>query len=152
MDHTSPERLWYQKAVILCIAMLVSTGILAAVIEVIKMQMVTAGKLAVPADVLRIVNYVLYALACSEVFAIQILRMHWRPKQQDGPLQKAQHLFRLSVITAVLAESIVIYGVVLAVVAQLYRDFYIFVGISLLLQVYYFPRWSQWQEAIQPEI
>ncbi len=138
--------IWYRKAVIVCGAMLASCVMLAVFVEIVKTQ--ASGfttQFAISADVVRILNYVFYALACSELFAIQLFRSHWRPKEEDDATVKAQHLFRLSIITAALANSVAIYGLMLFVLAALYREFYIFLSISLLLQIYYFPRQSQWQ-------
>jgi len=70
----------------------------------------------------------------------------------NAPGVRSQLLSRLvanSIVTFALAESMALYGLVLFLLNGDSTDLYIFLGLSLLTFVMFFPKYHQWEEWMQ---
>jgi F0F1-type ATP synthase membrane subunit c/vacuolar-type H+-ATPase subunit K len=102
---------------------------------------------------LRLLRNLFLGLSLLQVVAIQILRGRalQLPDPSGGvPIGKPEsRLVSTSILTFALAESIAIYGLVLFLLNGESTDFFIFLGLSLLTFILFFPRYHQWEEWIE---
>jgi F0F1-type ATP synthase membrane subunit c/vacuolar-type H+-ATPase subunit K len=63
--------------------------------------------------------------------------------------QLASRLVSTSVVTFALAESIAVYGLVLFLLNGESTGFFVFLGLSLLTFIMFFPKYHQWEEWMQ---
>jgi F0F1-type ATP synthase membrane subunit c/vacuolar-type H+-ATPase subunit K len=66
--------------------------------------------------------------------------------EKTNPKDLIRKLVSTSVVIFALAESIAVFGLVLFFLTASATDFYMFLGISLLSFVLFFPRYAQWEE------
>jgi F0F1-type ATP synthase membrane subunit c/vacuolar-type H+-ATPase subunit K len=102
---------------------------------------------------LRMLRNLFLGLSLLQVVAIKIIR--GRALQLPDPssglsINKPEsRLVSTSILTFALAESIAIYGLVLFLLNGESTDFFIFLGLSLLTFILFFPRYHQWEEWMQ---
>jgi F0F1-type ATP synthase membrane subunit c/vacuolar-type H+-ATPase subunit K len=65
------------------------------------------------------------------------------------PSRLATLLTKSSIMNFALAESIAVYGLVLFLLNGSSTDFYIFLGLSFLTFVMFFPKYEQWEEVLK---
>ncbi|MBI4238842.1 MAG: hypothetical protein HY696_10595 [Deltaproteobacteria bacterium] len=96
-----------------------------------------------------ILVYALYAAAVMNVVLGRVLRtlLLRRPPQTID--EGVTRLRNVSIVTAALHESIVLFGLLLVLLAQRYPDFYVLFAIALLLQAMTFPRLAEWERWLQ---
>jgi F0F1-type ATP synthase membrane subunit c/vacuolar-type H+-ATPase subunit K len=141
----------YRNAAIICGAMAASTLFYAGVVAVISIFQAPfegfAGQSQAPT--LRIA---LWTVAVLETGLIGVVRraLLTRARAEAAATQPGR-LVTTAVITAALAETPAILGLVLFMVFGLRADFYALLALSLALQAVYFPRLDGWREwAAQP--
>lgn len=97
-------------------------------------------------------RYLLYGLAVSMFFVIRFARNAILPKKAvPGAVPSDAWSHRLliaDIVTAVLCESVTIFGLAMFLLGRQITDFYTLVFISLAYFLYFFPRYSQWRNAI----
>jgi len=136
----------YRNAAIICGAMAASTLFYAGVVAVISISQAPFEGFAgqSQASTLRIV---LWTVAVLEAGLIGVVRRalltHART---ESAATQAGRLITTSVITAALAETPAVLGLVLFMLFGLRADFYALLAISLALQAVYFPRLEGWRE------
>jgi F0F1-type ATP synthase membrane subunit c/vacuolar-type H+-ATPase subunit K len=87
-----------------------------------------------------------YGLAILMILVMRFLQpLLYRHPQTDGHKKLLMHLNTAALVTYFLAEVPAILGLVLFLLAGFSKDFYIFLFISLLLELMYFPRTSHWE-------
>ena len=98
------------------------------------------------------VRYLLYGLAVSMFFVIKFVRNAILPKKAgpDAVLSDARshRLLIADIVTAALCESVAIFGLAMFLLVRQITDFYTLVFISLAYFLYFFPRYSKWENAI----
>ncbi|MGH9462466.1 MAG: hypothetical protein ACRD1X_14725 [Vicinamibacteria bacterium] len=102
---------------------------------------------------------VLLGLSLLQVVTIKIIRDRalQSPDPSSGvptgkPGSRSQLVSRLvstSIVTFAFAESIAMYGLVLFLLNGDSTDLYIFLGLSILTFIMFFPKYHQWEEWIQ---
>ncbi|MBE0602175.1 MAG: hypothetical protein IH611_00915 [Deltaproteobacteria bacterium] len=97
-------------------------------------------------------RFILYGLAVSMFFVVKFVRNAILPKK-TGPAAVhsdagSHRLLIADVVTAALCESVAIFGLVIFLLGRQIADFYTLVFISLAYFLYFFPRYSQWENAI----
>jgi len=97
-------------------------------------------------------RYLLYGLAVSMFFIIKYVRNAILPKKAGPgavPFDASSHrLLIADIVTAALCESVAIFGLAMFLIGRQITDFYTLVFISLAYFLYFFPRYSQWENAI----
>ena len=97
-------------------------------------------------------RYLLYGLAVSMFFVIKFARNAILPKKTGpGAVPSDARAYRLliaDIVTAALCESVAIFGLAMFLLVRQIADFYTLVFISLAYFLYFFPRYSQWENAI----
>jgi hypothetical protein len=144
MEGFEGLRRTYRETAIACGAMVASVLVYAVVVEMLRTRLSPGGGGAgVDADLLR---YGFYLLAAVAGLAIPLLR---RPAEA-GPAVRENVPARLragALVTASVAEAPAVLGLVLFLLAGRRQDFYLLAGWSLLLHLFYFPRYERWEEA-----
>jgi F0F1-type ATP synthase membrane subunit c/vacuolar-type H+-ATPase subunit K len=136
----------YRNAAIICGAMAASTLFYAGVVAVISVVQAPFEGFAgqSEASTLRIA---LWTVAALEAGLIGVVRgaLLTRARVEAAATQPGR-LVTTAVITAALAETPAILGLVLFMLFGLRADFYILFAFSLALQAVYFPRLDGWRE------
>ena len=143
----------YRQAAIIGIAMVFGVLVYAVIVEMMRMS---PGFLRQPlhrqeADSIK---YLLLGLALIEFLLIRIIRdqLLSRKSNQTTKLQKGSFssmvmkLLTTSIITYAFCESVALFGLVLFFITKRPFEFYLFMVISLVYFVVYFPRYAQWEE------
>ena len=102
----------------------------------------------------ELIRNVFLALSLIQIIAIKIIKSRAlsipSPTPAHGsptdPSRLAGILATSSIVNFALAESIAVYGLVLFLLNGSSTDFYIFLGLSFLAFVMFFPRYEQWEE------
>jgi F0F1-type ATP synthase membrane subunit c/vacuolar-type H+-ATPase subunit K len=95
-------------------------------------------------------------LSLFQVVAVQIIRGRAlrvpdpssrfpNAKTSTSP-QLVSRLVSTSIVTFALAESIAVYGLVLFLLNGKSTDFFVFLGLSLLAFIMFFPKYHQWEQ------
>ena len=100
-------------------------------------------------------------LSLLQIVAIKIIRSRALytphqpvPYQEATPARQSQlrsRLVALSIVTFALAESIAVFGLVLFLLNGEATDFYVFLGLSLLTFIMFFPQYHQWEAWLQKQ-
>ena len=149
----------YRTALIACGAVLSTSVFLIVIVEMMKGSLKPIPNM--PPEVIKFLPLVFYILAFSQVASIQVLRALLLKKTDETmdttdeprPLKplslltakpRPQRLLICAILTAAAGETIAILGLVLFLLVGLVQEFYVFLAISVAVQVFYFPRASQW--------
>ncbi|MDH7499446.1 MAG: hypothetical protein QHH30_03585 [candidate division NC10 bacterium] len=144
-----PLRKAYRNAVGIGAAMIASLFIYAVLVEVLKRQQVPFGSLASFPEI-KWLSTLLYVLALLQIVVIRIVqRLLWKKRATDDLPSLIARLNACTMVTYALCEAPAIYGLVLFLLGGLYRDFYLLLAYSLLLQLAYFPRYGRWEEWVR---
>ena len=138
----------YQTSAITCAGMMASLFIYAILVEVIKVQhRPFAGFASFPE--IQILRYIFYGLAVFQLWVMRVLQRSLLKKAPTDDLQALTvRLSTSAIVIYALCETPAIYGLVLFLLAGLYKDFYILLAYSLGLLLFHFPRYSRWEEWI----
>jgi hypothetical protein len=127
-------------------SMISSLFVYALVVEVLSRSRGVEAATSAP-EVLR---WAFYAVAVAMVFMSHVAKAFMlRGAGAGGEEQLVARLMTATVVTAALAETPAILGLVLYVVGGYYTDFYFLALISLYLLMRHFPRWGQWEQRLQ---
>jgi len=95
-------------------------------------------------------------LSLLQIVAIKIIRSRalripetsgdYATAKPDESSKLLSRLVAMSIVTFALAESIAVLGLVLFLLNGESADFYIFLGLSLLTFIMFFPKYHQWEE------
>ncbi len=144
MNGSQDLRRAYRETAVACGAMLASVVIYAVVVEVLGPRLSPAGAgggHAAASDGLR---YAFYLLAGAGGLVIPgVRRLAETGVRSGGPAR----LRVGALVAASLAEAPAVLGLVLFILTGRRADFYLFAAWSLLLQLFHFPRYEQWEEA-----
>lgn len=99
---------------------------------------------------LNIFKYILYGLSFIMFFIINFIRQTIlygknQPKNVTHTSKGSKFLI-LTIVTAALCESVLIYGLILFFVGKQIKDFYFLALVSLVYFLNFFPKYSQWEE------
>ena len=138
----------YRTSAITCAGMIASLFIYAIVAEVIKTQhRPFAGFASFPE--IQILRYIFYGLALFQIGVMRVLQGSLLKKASTDDLQALTgRLSTFANVTYALCETPAIYGLVLFLLAGLYKDFYVLLAYSLGLLLFHFPRYGRWEEWI----
>jgi hypothetical protein len=96
------------------------------------------------------VRYIFYLAAALQIVVIRLLRgLLLRAKSMDSEEKLILKLFRVSIMTSVLAEVPALMGLVLFFLGGFNSDFYILLFVSFFLVFMFFPRISNWKTWIK---
>jgi F0F1-type ATP synthase membrane subunit c/vacuolar-type H+-ATPase subunit K len=129
----------YRVATLIGMALIGSLFIYAVLVEVLRASSFLRGFL--PFEGTEILRYAFFACAVAQVFLIRFIRSVILSKGKG-----IQRFLVATIVTYVLCESIAILGLVLFLSGGDPFDFYLLAGLSLILLMLYFPRYSQWED------
>ncbi|MBC7363270.1 MAG: hypothetical protein H5U07_01850 [Candidatus Aminicenantes bacterium] len=93
-------------------------------------------------------RYLFYGLSAASVILARLLQaLLLRKKPGDTPLELLNKLHRTYLILVIMSEFPAMFGLILFLLWGLTRDFYILLGISVVVLFIFFPRrqaWEQW--------
>lgn len=143
----------YRVAIIIGIAMIGSLFIYAAIVEFIKINYKSFKGFS-PFPEVEILRYIFFGITIAEFFLIGFIKKFILSREvtdENNPNQRAfspriQRLLTTAIVTYAICESIALYGFVLFLIGGSSFDFYIFMVISFIFYVGYFPRYLQWEE------
>ncbi|MDH7492781.1 MAG: hypothetical protein QHH44_02760 [Candidatus Saccharicenans sp.] len=96
---------------------------------------------------IRNLRYLFYGLAAASVLLARILQsLLLKKKPGDTPEDLLNKLHRTSLIMVIMSELPALFGLILFLIRGLYRDFYILLGISVVVLFIFFPRRRAWEE------
>jgi hypothetical protein len=96
------------------------------------------------------IRYIFYVLGLSQIFIIRFVRESLSKRLISGNVQSLiSRLGRISILSSALCELPSFLGLVLFLLDNSTRGFYILAFISSVLFILYFPRYSSWVEWIQ---
>lgn len=134
-------RLAYRQTVALCIAIMMSLFFLTAILLVLHGGLGISGGNIDHASL----RYIFYGLAVAQIgLTYGLRRVLLRPMQAIDLAPRLTRLRARAILTAALAEGIALYGFVLVFLTNTARDFFLLAGVSLITQLFFFPRWSEW--------
>lgn len=131
----------YQQTSLICMIILCSSFAFIGIVEFFKNRPLN---IQLDQDAIQFFKYVFYGLVFAEIIALQVLRYAMLDKA-SGSTPNIQKLQIVAIITAALSESIAVYGLVMFLIIGSYQEFYVFLIIAVILQIYYFPKYSYWQ-------
>ena len=144
----------YRKAVFLWIGMVFSLFGYAFVVEIMRIKpgFLNRPSLFQETDTWR---YIFVFSAIAQFFLIGFIRnqtlsaIQARKHNSNGrSLQETvSRLLNASIVTNALCELVAIYGLVLFFLAKDPLDFYIFMVLSFMYFVFYFPGYAQWEKS-----
>jgi hypothetical protein len=146
----------YRKAVFIWIDMVFSIFVYAFVIEIMRMNY-PFHRTASPLQVGGMPVFLLLGFAMMTFFLIRYIPnqiLSEKPSSNlassKSPLSpKIGRLFKASLVSDAICESVAIYGLILFLITRNPFDFYIFMVLSLIYFAFSFPRYGQWEEWIQ---
>jgi magnesium-transporting ATPase (P-type) len=144
----------YRKAVYLWISMVFSLFVYALVVEIVRTNPIFLNRPS-PLPETETWRYIFVFSAIGQFFLIGFIRNQTfsvaQARKQDnngGPLSyTVSKLLNASILTNVLCELVAIYGLVLFFLAKNLSDFYMFLVLSFIYFVFYFPGYAQWERS-----
>ncbi len=145
MDQEEELRKLYKTNVIIGGTVILSMAIYAVIVEVIKAKARPFQGLAKVSN-LQALRLSFYGLAILMILALRFLQplLYKHPTTPDHK-KLLMRLNTAALITYFIAQTPAILGLVLFFLCGLSRDFYIFLFISLLIELMYFPRMRHWE-------
>lgn len=148
----SPEetRFVFRRTVVMGAAICASLLVYAGMVEIMRAALKPFHGIAVvPLGKVQALRLAVYGLAAASLIGLRLIRGRLlRGVPGEAPRLTLMRLMRASVLTFVMAEIPALLGIVLFFATGLTRDFYILLGISLVLQFMYFPRRAQWDDLL----
>ncbi|MCK4336409.1 MAG: hypothetical protein KAX11_00610 [Candidatus Aminicenantes bacterium] len=99
------------------------------------------------------IRYIFYLAAALQIVFIRLLRgLLLRAKSTDSEEKLVLKLFRVSIMTSVLAEVPALVGLALFFLGGFNSDFYVLLFVSFLLMFMFFPRKNNWKAWIKKHL
>lgn len=96
---------------------------------------------------IRNLRYLCYGLSAASVLLARILQsLLLKKKSSDTAEDLLNKLHRTSLIMVIMSELPALFGLILFLLRGLYRDFYILLGISVVVLFIFFPRRRAWED------
>ncbi|MGB9836512.1 MAG: hypothetical protein ACPLRX_07220 [Candidatus Saccharicenans sp.] len=93
-------------------------------------------------------RYLFYGLSALSVILARLLQaLLLKKKPGDTPADLLNKLHRTSLVLVIMSELPAMFGLILFLLRGLVRDFYILLGVSVIVLFIFFPRratWEQW--------
>lgn len=102
---------------------------------------------------LQTLRYLFYGLSAASVIIARLLQsLLLKKRPGDTALDLLNKLHRTSLIVVVMSELPALFGLVLFLMAGLNRDFYVLLGISVVVLFIFFPRRQAWEKWISENL
>jgi hypothetical protein len=134
-----------RTATIVAIGMLASLGAYVVVVEVIRATKAPFQGFANAAH-LEALRYVLFVAAMLSLGLARAARTSLISRRSGWPHEAPKRFLIATIVSLVYCELSAVLGLVVFLVQGRVRTFYVFLGLSLVGLILFFPRWSQWQE------
>ena len=145
MDRAEELKKLYKTNVIVGAAVIFSMAIYAVIVEIIRAKARPFHGF-VRISNLQTLRLTFYGLAILQILVLRFLQpLLYKQTATDDHKKLLMKLNTAALITYFIAEIPAILGLVLFFLSGLSRDFYIFLFISLLLELMYFPRARYWE-------
>jgi len=119
-------------------------------VELLKVKLAPFHGLYPIQDMQTIKNlrYLFYGLSAASVILARLLQsLLLQKKPGDTPLDLLNKLHRTSLILVIMSELPAMFGLILFLIRGLTKDFYLLLGVSVVVLFIFFPRrqaWEQW--------
>jgi hypothetical protein len=149
MEYNQDLKKAYKTSAILYVAFMMSLVIYLVVFLVLEAQVTELQGFLDEID-FPWLRYAFFALGLVQMFLIKFIR-ETATKSITSVDENilANHLQRMSMISATLCEVPVVLGWVLFFLSGSSSDFYVLLIISFVLFVVYFPRYTNWEEWVR---
>lgn len=150
-DQNEGLRKAYRTTALIGLGMLTSLLVYVVVVELIKKQNAPfGGNSPMPDDVISTLRTAFLGVVVVEFFVIRFLnKLMLRSSPTAVPFAPdVQRLVTAAIVSYALCESVAVYGLVLFLIQGNSGDFYLFLMLSLVYFVVYFPRYNKWEEWI----
>jgi hypothetical protein len=145
MDNSEELKKLYKTNIIIGGAVIVSMAIYGVIVEVIKVKAKPFHGL-VRVSNLQTLRLSFYGLAILMILVLRFLQpLLYKHPATDDHKKLLMRLNTAALVTYFIAQTPAILGLVLFLLCGLSRDFYIFLFISLLIELMYFPRTRHWE-------
>jgi len=139
----------YGKASIISASIIATLLIYFFCVELIRSQFKPFHGLLAFSEI-QLLRYLFYGISVLEVLAIGLLRPALlKESPAEDPKMFLAKLSRVSIITLAFCEVPANLGFILFLIGGLYKDFLILLFLSLLTEVFYFPRFRDWEEKLR---
>ncbi len=149
MEAREIIRRTHRIAALVGFSVLGAMGLYLVLVELIRSKMAPFNGLYPITDLqtIRNLRYLFYGLSAGSVILTRILQsLLLRKKPGDSPEDLLNKLHRTSLIMVIMSELPALFGLLLFLIRGLYRDFYILLGISVVVLFIFFPRRRAWEE------
>jgi hypothetical protein len=136
----------YRTVMLIGVALGFSLVFYVITVEILKSYQDPIEDYAKPSyhDLLRLI---LYGVSLCQFIIIGFVRsMLIKTSSAETISSLIDKLMRATIVTLALCEMPAIFGLVLFFVGRYYADFYLLLGISLVMFFFYFPRYNRWKE------
>ncbi len=146
----------YRRAVWIWMGMGVSVFVYAMIVEVMRRNPGLMGKISpLSLSAANTLRYVLFFFTFAEFFLIGFIRdqiLSGTPgpetRASNSNIPNVSRILNGSILANALCETVAVYGLVLFLLTQNPFDFYLFLLISLIYFLFYFPRYDEWLKAM----
>lgn len=145
---TQTVRQAHRQTIVIVGAMMASWCVFVALVEGKRRGFLSAA--GADATVTNpVLVYALYAAAAANILIVRVFRAALLRRPPQTIDEGVGRLRNASIVTVALHEAIVLFGLLLALVAQRYLDFYVMLVVALVLQALAFPRLAEWERWLQ---
>lgn len=152
MEKDTVIKKYFRMAMIISGAIIGSLLIYLMVVEIFRAKLspfTGCVELSSPQSI----RYIFYLAAALQIVVIRLLRgLLLRAKSTDSEEKLVLKLFRVSIMTSVLAEVPALVGLVLFFLGGFNSDFYILLFVSFFLVFMFFPRIDNWKAWIKKHL
>lgn len=145
MKKEEIKRMWL-AATLVCSAIISVIFLYAVIVELTSRY--AAFKPALSGRPAALLKYAVYMASAASVMALRFIKPFFEAKKA-APAGTLKALLGFSVITAALCEIPALTGLVLFFLAGYYWDFYMLALFSVIMELFYLPKYAEWEERIR---
>lgn len=139
----------HRRSTVIVRAMIASLFVYAIIVEAVG----RTGLVETARPAPDLVRLIFYAVAVSMVFVSHVLKAFMLRNVRVGGVEEAlARLTSASVVTAAVAETPAVLGLVLFFVGHYYTDFYFMAVISVYLLLRHYPRYAAWEAFVRRQV
>lgn len=150
MPFDSDLKRVFRTTVIVNGALAASLFVYALIVELIRSQLRPFSGFLSAGPPYQTLRYLIFGIAVGAVVLVRLCgRTSLKARPGEDPHHLISRLSRTAVLTSALGELPAILGFVLFLLTGFFRDFYVLLIASLVLEFMYFPRLKVWQDLVQ---
>jgi hypothetical protein len=134
----------HRTAVIIAVAMLGSLAVYIVVVEILRYTRSFRG--VGDLSELDALRYAFFLAAMASLVLARTVRSSFVARQPGRPLLTPQRLLTGTVLSLAYCEVSAVLGLLLFLLQGRVFSFYVFMSVSLVAMLLFFPRYAQWEE------